>query len=129
MVSVEKLENNFETCVNNIFQSSNNSTPFFFRNDANVGGLSNQIMSDDFISNKSLTKEDIFFVADQTTRHILESCCNCTNNRFLNSSDNAKCNTYKISGFISNLIEFLSDPVGRHDLQTFEAVFNVRWNM
>ena len=129
MVSEENLGNNFETCVNKIFHSGNNSTPYFFRDSSNVRGLSNQLISDYFASNKSLTKEEIFLVADQSLECILETCCNCTNNKFLNSSDSAMCSTYKITGIILNLIEFLSNSEGRSDLQSFTAVFIVRWNM
>ena len=128
-VSEDVLGNKFEECITNVFHNNTNQNTYVSRNKESLHELSNHPMANDFTFNISTSKDDIFFVAQQSTKMILESCCNCTKKKFLDSSNNADCNAYKISDFILNLVEYLSDPEGRHDLQTFQTVLNVRWNM
>ena len=128
MVSEQVAEDKFGECVANIFHNTSNLT-YFLRNKSRFHGLSNQMYTNDFVSNSSMTRDEIFFVAEQSTKRILERCCNCTSRHFLDSSENAECNAYKISELILNLVEFLSDPEGRDNLESFQAVLNVRWNM
>ena len=128
MVSEQVAEDKFGECVANIFHNTSNLT-YILRNKSRFHGLSNQMYTNDFVSNSSMTRDEIFFVAEQSTKRILESCCNCTSRHFLDSSENTECNAYKISELILNLVEFLSDPEGRDNLESFQAVLNVRWNM
>ena len=128
-VSGDVLGNKFEECITNVFNNGTNLNTYVSRDKTSIYELSNHSSTNDFTFNISTSKQDIFFVAQQSTKMILESCCNCTKKKFLDSSDNTDCNAYKISDFILNLVEYLSDPEGRHNLQTFQTVLNVRWNM
>ena len=128
-VSGDVLGTKFEECITRVFNNDTNLNSYVSRDKTSINELSNHSSTNDFTFNISTSKEDIFFVAQQSTKMILESCCNCTKKKFLDSSDNADCNAYKITSFILNLVEYLSDPEGRHNLQTFQTVLNVRWNM
>ena len=128
-VSGDILGNKFDECITNLFNNGTNLNTYVSRDKTSIFEHANHSSTNDFTFNISTLKEDIFFVAQQSTKMILESCCNCTKKKFLDSSDNADCNASKISGFILNLVEYLGDPEGRHDLQTFKTVLNVRWNM